>query len=622
MVSAFRKSKLPEAGTGNIEISGAMVKNTPVLLGEPDLLKTIQLLPGVKSGIEGLSGIFVRGGGPDENLMLLDGIPLCSSGHMLGVFSIFQDEAVDKAVLYKGDFPAMFGGRASGIIDVKTSDGAKDKMNGSIGVGSLTDKFHLEGPIASGRTTISVSGRGMHTFLMEGAVRTFKLPANYYFNDLHAKVSHRIGSNDGISVSFFRGMDKLHYKEDKELTNLSWGNKAESVRWVRNWNPGLRSEVVLGRGFYRMDIKQKADGFDPEGYRSGLEDLVAKAGFTIESVLGHEFSLGTDLTRHVFTSSDRFTVRGYETAVYAEDRFSLGEYIYIAAGLRTAVFKSGDYSAISPEPRLSTAFKPSGSTEAKVSYSRMSQYIHLLSPSMTTLPIDIWVPVTERTRPVFSDLVSAGLGTDLSPGWRINLEGYWKSMKNIIDYKDGVMFVDEFRTWEDQTVVGEGRSFGMELLIRKSTGKTTGWIGYTLSKSERRFPDGSISGGEWFPCRYDCRNDVSLVLNRRIGEKWNAGLTWTYTDGGALTVPDKDGNMPRRGNVRLPPSHRLDLGFRRHKVVKHGEAIWNFGIYNAYNRKNPNIVFHVSDEESDGPGSLKIVSILPIIPSVSYTRVF
>ena len=340
-VTAYRKSTLPEAGTGNIEITGALVKTTPALLGEPDLLKTIQLLPGVKAGTEGLSGIYIRGGGPDENLMLLDGIPLCGSGHMLGVFSVFQNEAVDKATLHKGCFPARFGGRASGIMDVRTVDGNTDNINGTLGAGLLTDNFHLDGPIVKGRTSFSVSGRGMHTLMMEGAVRAFKLPANYYFHDLHAKISHRIGENDGISVSVFRGMDRLHYMEDRERTTLNWGNKAGSLRWTKSWNRGLKSDVIVGRSSYKMDIDQKAEGYDPEGYRSGLEDLFAKAGFKVRSLPGHELSFGSDMTRHVFApgtdgspaARKRSVVRGWETAVYAEDIFNAGESVSVAAGI-------------------------------------------------------------------------------------------------------------------------------------------------------------------------------------------------------------------------------------------------------------------------------------------------
>ena len=639
IVSASRKTRLPKTGTGSMEIPAEMIRDTPSLLGEPDLIKTIQLLPGVKAGTEGLSGIYVRGGGPDENLILLDGIPLCSSGHMLGLFSVFQDEAVDNAVLHKGAFPAGLGGRASGIIDVKTLDGNPDRLNGSLGVGLLTDSFHLDGPLAKGRTTFSVSGRGMHTLLMEGAFRVFKVPANYYFHDLHAKMTHRAGPDDRISASVFRGTDRLRNKEDRERTDMSWGNKAESVSWTKNWSDNIRSEVTVGRGYYRMGIRQKTVDNQVDGYHSGLEDLVVKACLVDQSADGHGFSSGAELTRHLFspgmdgdsTVNEKFRIRGYEAAIHADDIFKVGDGISVEAGLRMTLFNSQGFTAISPEPRFSVTIQPRTVLEAKASYSRMSQYIHLLSPSMTTLPIDIWVPVTKKTRPVYSDLFTAGLGMNWPSGWGIDVECYWKSLKNVLEYKDGVMFVDDFGTWEEQTSTGKGRSYGIELLIRKGSGKTTGWIGYTLSKSERRFPDGSIGSGKWFPCRYDCRNDISVVLNRRIGKRWDAGLTWTYTDGGAITVPGKDGSTHLRGNVRLPPSHRLDLGLKHSKATgpstgsgtgEKGQKIWNIGIYNAYNRKNPNIVFPVSDEEDGGPGSLKIVSILPIIPSVSYTRVF
>ena len=629
-ISASRKSRLPKTGTGSIEFSAGMINDTPSLFGEPDLVKTIQLLPGVKAGTEGFSGIYVRGGGPDENLMLLDGIPLFTPGHMLGLFSVFQDEAVDKVILNKGSFPARSGGRVSGIIDVMTVDGDTERLNGSFGAGLLTDSFHLDGPLAKGRTSFSVSGRGMHTLMMEGALRAFKVPANYYFNDLHAKVTHMTGPSDGISVSFFRGRDRLRYKEDRERTVISWGDDAESARWMKRWSDGLRSEMVVGRSSYKMDVRQKASDNAVDGIHSGMEDLVAKVCFIDESVPGHEFCFGTELTRHLFTPGadgdtahkEKFKVRGYETAVHADDVFRIGDRIFLTSGIRMVLFSSRGFTALSPEPRLSVSFRTGGHLEARVSYSRMSQFLHLLSPSMTTLPIDIWVPVTKRTGPVYSDLASACLAMNWPSGWGIDLECYWKSMKNIIEYKDGIMFVDDYGTWEDQTAVGKGRSYGLEVLVRKGSGKTTGWIGYTLSKSERRIPDGSVSGGKWFPCRYDCRNDISLVLNRKIGKHWDAGMTWTYTDGGAMTVPEKDGSMPRRGNVRLPPSHRLDLNLRRHKPKRRGSGQWNFGIYNAYNRKNPNIVIPAFDEADGGPGSVKIVSILPIIPSVSYTRVF
>ena len=242
IVSEMKSPKTPKAGTGVIEIPEAMVRSTPALLGEPDLMKTLQLLPGVQSGMEGFSGIYVRGGSPDENLILLDGIPLMSPGHMLGLFSVFQDEAVEKATLYKGSFPARYGGRASGVIDVRSSGGNPQRVRGSLGAGLLSDKFHLEGPVLNGRTTFSLSGRGMHTFLADGLLKAVRFPANYYFHDLNAKVTHRIGNRDLVSCGYFRGKDHLYYKEDGDRTDIAWGNEAGYMKWRRQTSSGLECE--------------------------------------------------------------------------------------------------------------------------------------------------------------------------------------------------------------------------------------------------------------------------------------------------------------------------------------------------------------------------------------------
>lgn len=314
---------------------------------------------------------------------------------------------------------------------------------------------------------------------------------------------------------------------------------------------------------------------------------------------------------------------GFEGAVYAEDNFKAGDRLSVAAGLRMSVFSHGKVTRLSPEPRISVSFGNDNGLLAKAGYSKVSQYIHQLSSPTASLPVDMMVPVTGKIGPETSDQVSIGLTLNRFQGWEISLEGYWKRLRNILEYKDGVAFIEDFGTWEGDVSAGIARSRGVELLVRKTEGRTTGSLGYTLSKSERRFPHGSISGGEWFPARYDCRHSCSVVLDHKLGRSWDAGAAWTYSSGGAFTVPEPDGRMPRRGNLRLPPSHRLDLGLSHHKARRRGERVWNLSVYNAYNRKNPNLVFLVSGEEDDGPGSsLKTVSFLPVIPSVSYTRVF
>ena len=613
VISDIRTSRIPKAGTGVIEIPEAMVKGTPALLGEPDLMKTLQLLPGVQSGTEGFSGIYIRGGSPDENLILLDGIPLMSPGHMLGLFSVFQDEAVEKAILYKGSFPARYGGRVSGVIDVRSAEGNMKRIKGSIGIGVLSDKFHIDGPVLKGRSAFSVSGRGMHTLLTDGLLKAVSFPANYYFDDLDAKVTHRIGERDLITCGYFTGKDHLYYKEDGDRTDISWGNKAGYIKWKRITGNGLECEFTAGTSDYAMDTGFLSRDSTSEKYRTGMKDLVVRTDVTVGHHDSHEFSSGAGITRHRFLPKGS----GVEFSLYAEDEMDLRKSLKLNVGLRTSTFISSGKVFLSPEPRVSFSWTPSGVMQMKVAYSRMSQYIHLLSPTLTTLPVDIWVPVTKKIRPVRTDQLNAGVVLEGKTAWSLSVEGYLKAMANVVEYNDGIVFIEDFDTWEDQVSSGIGRSAGLELLARKHTGKTTGWIGYTLSRSERRFPDGSISGGHWYPCRYDSRHAITAVLDHRFRDKWSATISWTYSSGGAMTLPSDDGSIPERGNYRLPPSHRMDVGIRHAK----GKGTWNFGIYNVYNRKNPNIVLYTSGEE-DGPGSLKKVCILPIIPSVSYSRVF
>ncbi len=612
-VSAAKKYRVPKAGTGFIELSSAIVSETPSFLGETDLMKTIQLLPGIKPGTEGFSGLYIRGGGPDENLILLDGIPIYSPGHMLGLFSVFQEEVVESATVHKGSFPARFGGRASGIIDVNTFEGNDRKIGGCAGIGMLNDKLHIDGPIIKGRTHFSVSFRGMHTFLMDGILQAAKVPANYYFDDLHVKASHHLADNDMISFSYFNGRDKLYLKEGQDRTDLVWGTETGSLKWTRRWNEGLSSVAIMGTSNYSMATSFKSGGVPADNYPSGLKDVLAKVDFHLISFTDNDIRFGGGFIRHRFNARN-----GLETAFYVQDEVSLGKLLTLSAGLRTSVFSSGRKNWLSPEPRLGLSTVFMDRLHVHASYSRMSQNIHLLSPILTTLPVDLWVPVTKRIKPLISDQYSAGISFDGDSGCGVSIEGYLKKTRNVIEYKDGVVFIEDYDTWENQVATGIGRSRGVEILVRKDCGKTTGWIGYTLSRSERRFPDGSIGGGRWIPCRYDSLHDITLAANRYFGNGWSTSLTWIYSSGSAITIPEKDGSMPVRGNFRLPPSHRLDIGIKHQK----GKGTWNFGLYNAYNRKNPNIVFYVSGEDEDSPGSLKTVSMLPIIPSISYTRAF
>lgn len=689
VVSAQRESGIMATKMSAIEIPMNMIKNTPVLFGEADVLKTIQLMPGVQSGAEGFSGIYVRGGGPDENLLLLDGISLYNAEHMLGLFSIFQPEAVKKVTLYKGSFPARYGGRTSSIIDVRTNDGNLHETHGTVGVGVLCDKFHLEGPIAKGRTAYSISARGMHTFLFDGILRAAKVPANYYFFDMNGKLTHRFSDRDRLFLNVYYGRDIFHFMEEDEYeitggsneyrkyddkTHIRWGNLLTSARWNHVFNGRLFSNATVAFTDYRMRMgyttSEKSQDtkyfykykFD---YGSGIRDLTAKIDFDYTPAPRHIIKFGGEYVNHAYIPETYTTVEkendkgqmvtdttytnkkeknrlGHEMSFYIEDDFTVGGWLTLNPGVHLAMFLTSGRTYWSPEPRMSAKVDFGKGVSVKAAYSRMAQYVHLLSSAQITLPIDLWVPITRNIKPVTADQYSLGLYYNGLPGWEFSVEGYWKDMHNVLEYKDGVTFMASSQSWEDNVVMGDGRAYGVEVFIQKTIGKTTGWLGYTLAKSDRVFSNGLINNGERYPYRYDRRHNISLVVNQQLGKKWDLSAVWTFATGGTTTIPEResivmlpDGTFtqidyaPHRNNYRLPPSHRLNIGVNYHKRLRRGESIWNFGVYNAYNRLNPNFVYYKADTRGDSKSSLytrkaklKSVTILPIIPSFSYTYNF
>ena len=689
VVSAQRESGITATRMSAIEIPMNLIRNTPTLFGESDVLKTIQLMPGVQGGAEGFSGIYVRGGGPDENLLLLDGVSLYNAEHMLGLFSIFQPEAVKKVTLYKGSFPARYGGRISSIIDVRTNDGNLQETHGTVGVGLLSDKFHLEGPVFKGKTAYSISARGMHTFLFDGLLRACKVPANYFFYDLNAKISHRFSDSDRLFLNVYHGRDVFYYKdkEDENIsygsssswddkTKINWGNTVAALRWNHVFNGRLFSNTTLAWTGYDMNMGYRTksrDTYDGKkttysykfDYGSGIRDLTAKIDFDCTPSSRHLVKFGGEYVHHVFVPETATTVekeetggktvtdttytngknpdrKGHEFSLYAEDDFSVWKWLTLNPGLHLSMFVTSGRTYWSPEPRVSAKADLGKGVSVKAAYSRMSQYVHLLSSARITLPLDLWVPITKYIKPVTADQYSLGLYYSGLQGWEFSVEGYWKDMHNVLEYKDGVSFLAGSKSWEDNVVMGEGRAFGVEFFIQKTMGKMTGWLGYTLAKSDRIFTDGLINNGERYPYRYDRRHNVSLVVNRKLGDKWDVSAVWTFATGGTTTVPERevalqqpDGTFiqvdysPHRNNYRLPPSHRLNIGVNYHVKKRRGESVWNFGLYNTYNKMNPNFVFYRANSESD-PGTglyarrekLKSLTILPIIPSFGYTYSF
>ena len=684
---------------GAIDIPAAQIKNTPVLFGEADVLKVLQMMPGVQGGNEGFSGIYVRGGGPDENLILLDGVPIYNVDHMLGIFSVFQPEAVKKVTLYKGSFPARYGGRVSSIVDIRTNDGNMKETHGTVSVGIISDKVHLEGPIIKDKLSYSVSARGMHTLLYAPVIKSLLKDsyANYYFYDLNGKVTWRLSDKDRFFFGGYQGRDRFVYEEywDGEGTitigdettyrknrsrtdvGVFWGNTVGSARWNHVFSSKLFANTTVAYNRYKMVMNAGSQETEIQNgiksvsryhldYHSGIRDLSTRIDFDYTPSPHHLVKFGTEYIWHTFipermSAVDRevqgkeiqidttlhFTdpkkiYKGNELSFYVEDDISLGSHLTVNPGAHLSMFNTEGRTYWSLQPRVSAKFSTNIGLSFKAGYARMAQYVHLLSSAQISLPVDLWVPITKDIRPVTSDQFSVGAYYDRIKGWEFSIEGYLKKMDHILEYKDGTLMLGTSDGWENRVEMGEGTAKGLELLIQKTSGKTTGWLAYTLAKSDRIFPDGSINNGERFPYKYDRRHSIDLSIDHRFNKRWGVDAAWSFATGGTTTVPVRQvGVLMREGyiidaqyvdhrnNFRIPPSHRLNIGFSHHRQCRRGESILNLSVYNVYNQMNPNFVFMDYGADYDKYGNytgtslkMKKITILPMVPSISWTRNF
>ncbi len=690
VLSDKREAGIRSTAMGAHDIPMSQIKHTPSILGEADLLKTIQLMPGVQAGMEGFSGMYVRGGGIDQNLVMLDGIPIYNADHIMGIFSVFTPEAVKNTTLFKSSFPARYGGRLSSIVDVRTNDGDMHHYHGSLSVGLLTEKLHIEGPILKGRTSFSLSARTMPTiFLKDIAVDSYNNGEdryNYYFYDINAKINHKFDDRNRLFLGFYNGSDHYHYNNRSDFGNysgqnsynfgedksrLDWGNIIGYVRWNHVFSNKLFGNATVSYNQYKMQLKQDISNTYIYNNRtqnyyqylsqfnSGIRDLSAKMDFDYTPLPRHHIKFGTEYIHHSFSpgisttkmqdtrvetpqpdtlyniGSNR-TLTGREVSLYAEDNFDLNDQISVNTGIRASLFHTQGKSYFSAQPRLSARYNFGQGFAAKASYSRMAQYVHLLTSTPFSMPTDLWVPITKDISPMYANQFSVGgyySGTD---GWEFSAEGYYKHMNHILEYQDGASFFGNSVHWEEKVEVGTGRSFGMELMAQKTMGATTGWLAYTLSKTERRFKDGSISQGNWYPYKYDRRHSISLCLNHKFSERVDIGASWIFNTGGCITIPRRqtvvlrpDGSsteadyITHRNNYRLPASHRLNLGINFNKKTRRGIRTWNISVYNAYNAMNPNLVYSTRiDRDGEEKTIIKKLTILPCIPSVTYSYKF
>ena len=696
-VVAQKDAGIQSTYLGAIDVPLVHIQRTPVVFGEADVLKALQLMPGVQGGNEGFTGLYVRGGGPDENLVLLDGVPVYNVDHMLGILSVFQTEAVKKVTLYKGSFPARYGGRVSSIVDIRTNDGNMKETHGSIGVGVLTEKFHLEGPIVKDKLSYSLSARGLHTIFFDPVIRYIgkrieegqEVYANYFFYDLNGKLTWRLSDSDRFFLASYNGRDQMNIRFDERESvfsetdgfdrtrvGIGWGNNVVSLRWNHVFSSRLFSNTTVAFNRYRMamDTGMKSQGSYYDGtryvydfdidYLSGIRDWSAKMDFDYVPSPRHLVKFGAEYTYHTFLPQTLTAVtftqegdeenrdeqkygntapyRGHDVSLYAEDDFSVGDHLTVNPGLHLSLFNTEGKSYWNLQPRVSAKYAWDAGWSVKAGYARMAQYVHLLSSAQIALPVDLWVPITKDIKPVTSDQWSAGVYFDGIKGWEFSVEGYYKSMHNILEYKDGTLMVATNTGWETKVEMGNGRAMGLEFFAQKTSGPMTGWLAYTLAKSDRQFPDGTINLGERFPYKYDRRHNFNINANWQVTPRIDLSATFVFATGGTTTLPIRqtmilrpDGRsssadyVEHRNNYRLPPSHHLNIGANFHKKKRHGERIWSLSVYNLYRQLNPNLVFFHYETERPTPESepeTKLVmdklTILPFVPAVSYTYQF
>jgi outer membrane cobalamin receptor len=669
----------------SVSIPIDQIKALPAFFGETDVLKVLQLMPGVQSGSEGSSGLYVRGGGPDQNLILLDGVPVYNASHLFGFFSVFNADALNHVELIKGGFPARYGGRLSSVIDINMKDGNMKEIKGEGSIGLIASKIAVEGPIQKDKTSFLFSARRTYIDLLARPLIRLASDgenAGYYFYDLNFKLNHIINNKNRLYVSTYTGDDKAYsrnkdfYVNDNIRTDyktnygLRWGNIITAVRWNHVLSPRLFSNFTGTFSRYRFDIfdeyeevrteanQPKVEAYYKNQYVSGIRDWAAKADFDYLPNPNHYVRFGANMIDHRFspgvytersnekpdTTAGAPVTTAQEFALYAEDDWKISPSFKLNAGVHSSAFLVENQWYHSVQPRISSRFLLTDDFSLKASYSTMTQFIHLLTNAGLGLPTDLWVPSTARIKPQQAWQAALGAAKTYRGTYELSLEGYYKKMSNLIEYKDGASYVDIEGDWQDKVALnGKGESYGAELLFQKKTGPITGWVGYTLSWTNRQFE--TLNFGNKYPYKYDNRHDINLALTHTWNDRMDFSMAWIYTTGNAITLPTATyeggdytynqnpwgGPNPvfntsevsyyeSRNNYRMKSYHRLDLSFSWWKNKKWGQRKWTIGIYNAYSRLNP---FYM-DIGYDRNGNKKFIqySLFPLIPSFTYSFKF
>jgi hypothetical protein len=645
------------------------IKKLPALFGEVDVIKNIQTLPGVQIAGEGNTGLYVRGGGPDQNLILMDEAPVFNASHLLGIFSVFNSDALKSAELYKGGVPAQYGGRLSSVLDIRSRDGNNKKYKATGGIGLISSRLTLEGPIQKDKSSFLISGRRTYADMFlklssDPNTRNNKL----YFYDVNAKLNFKINENNRVFVAGYFGKDLFKFQD---FFKIGWGNGTGTVRWNHIFNDKLFSNtsLIYSNFKYTQDLSIGVQSFN---YSTGLSETTLKQDFNYYVNTKHEVMFGVSGSyrnynpgtfkplndNSIFKTIKVPDYNSIEGAVYLSDKYKVSKRVTVEAGLRYVLFATvgpgtvykynGDikkenivdtvqYSAMQNvqthggiEPRLATRYMLNEASSIKLSYNRMNQYIHLISNALSPLPFNMWVPSNQYFKPATGDQVAGGYFRNFKENmFEASAEVYYKHMNNVLDYIDNADLLVNPQI-ETQVKAGQAWSYGLELYLKKNKGKTTGWVSYTWSKAQRQI-DG-INGGKTYYASYDRRHNLNVVVSHELSDRYSLSGTFVYGTGRPIGLPgarfEYDGYVggvyPERNAVRLQAYHRLDLSFtitpRKNKTRK-WQSSWNFSIYNVYASQNPWTVY-TSDKEDGSGKTLTMIYFPAPIPSITYNFSF
>ena len=666
-----------EAKMSTVELQVEQIKSLPAVFGEIDILKTIQLLPGVQSAGEGNSGFYVRGGGPDQNLILLDGATIYNASHLFGFFSVFNADAIKDVELIKGGMPAEFGGRLSSVLDITMNDGNFKEYKVDGGIGLISSRLTIQGPIKKDTASFIISGR--RTYLGD-IIQPFISDSskykgsNYYFYDLNAKFNWIVSEKDRLYLSGYFGRDVFTFKNSDDGFGLStpWGNTIASLRWNHLFNSKLFLNTSVIYTNYQFEVGLEQDQFEFKLY-SGITDWNAKFDFNYMPSILHNVKFGANYIFHKFVPSNASAKSGevnfntgdiiinyaHDAAFYASDDWDISEKLKVHGGLRyslfqqigpfkrynndefgnpkdTTVYNKGEavklYQGL--EPRFTMRYNINNKSSVKASFTQNYQYIHLASFASVSLPTDVWVPSTDLVQPQFSTQYATGYFRNFKENkFETSVEVYYKTMKNQIEYSDGALPKDNAGNNVDNAFTfGKGWSYGTELFFKKKFGKVNGWVGYTLSWTKRQFDE--LNNGEVFFAKYDRRHDVSVVFTYDISKRLRLGATWVYASGNAITLPVSRyviqgqiiSEYGDRNWYRMDSYHRMDFSLTlKGKENKKFKSSWNFSVYNVYNRQNPYFIYFANEGDISA-GTLNVqakqVSLFGIIPSIAWNFSF